>query len=72
MASRVSSKSKGKMSKGGSSPDEDSIATKFKELTNKTLKVAKVVAHYGFIPLVIYIGMQSEPKPTYFQLLSPV
>ncbi|KAL9690512.1 hypothetical protein QQ045_010912 [Rhodiola kirilowii] len=72
MASRVSLKSKGKMSKGGSSSDDESIAKKFKELTNKTMKVAKVVAHYGFIPLVIYVGMTSEPKPTVLQLLSPI
>lgn len=72
MAPRVSLKSKGKGKKRGSSEDEWMVAKRFKEVTNKTLKVAKVVAHYGFIPMVIYIGMQSEPKPTYFQLLSPV
>ncbi|CAA6671178.1 unnamed protein product [Spirodela intermedia] len=36
------------------------------------MKKAKVVAHWGFIPLVIVIGMNSEPKPQLFQLLSPV
>uniref|UniRef100_A0A7N0SWM5 Uncharacterized protein n=1 Tax=Kalanchoe fedtschenkoi TaxID=63787 RepID=A0A7N0SWM5_KALFE len=72
MASRVSLKSKGKMTRGGLSSEEDSVAKKLKELTNRTLKVAKVVAHYGFIPMVIYVGMLSEPRPTYFQLLSPV
>ncbi|CAM8990121.1 unnamed protein product [Rhodiola kirilowii] len=71
MAPRASSQSKGKISKGRSA-DEESMAKRFKDLTNKTLKVVKVVAHYGFIPMVIYIGMQSEPKPTCFQLLSPV
>ncbi|KAG6415651.1 hypothetical protein SASPL_123065 [Salvia splendens] len=33
---------------------------------------AKVVTHYGFIPLVIIIGMDSDPKPSLSQLLSPV
>ncbi|XP_044346245.1 mitochondrial import receptor subunit TOM7-1, partial [Triticum aestivum] len=36
------------------------------------MKNAKVVAHYGFIPLVILVGMRSEPKPSLAQLLSPV
>ncbi|CAN1333754.1 Mitochondrial import receptor subunit TOM7-1 [Linum perenne] len=30
------------------------------------------MAHYGFIPLIIAIGMNSEPKPQLYQLLSPV
>ncbi|KAI4967343.1 mitochondrial import receptor subunit TOM7-1-like [Hordeum vulgare subsp. vulgare] len=34
---------------------------------------AKVVAHYGFIPLVIAVGViKSDPRPSLFQLLSPV
>uniref|UniRef100_A0A803M9X9 Mitochondrial import receptor subunit TOM7-1 n=1 Tax=Chenopodium quinoa TaxID=63459 RepID=A0A803M9X9_CHEQI len=41
------------------------------EWTNWSLKKAKVVTHYGLIPLIIYIGMNSEPKPTLSQLLSP-
>lgn len=33
---------------------------------------AKVVVHYGFIPLVIAVGViKSEPKPSLFQLLTP-
>ncbi|CAN8230824.1 unnamed protein product [Cochlearia groenlandica] len=43
-----------------------------KEWTNWSLKKAKVVAHVGFIPLVIFVGMNSDPKPNLFQLLSPV
>ena len=43
-----------------------------KEWTTWTMKTAKVAAHYGFIPLVIVIGMNSEPKPSISQLLSPV
>ena len=31
----------------------------------------KVAFQYGFIPLIIIIGMNSDPKPTLFQLLSP-
>ncbi|URE22823.1 Mitochondrial import receptor subunit [Musa troglodytarum] len=36
------------------------------------MKKAKVITHYGFIPLIIIIGMNSEPKPQLYQLLSPV
>ena len=32
----------------------------------------KVAFQYGFIPLIIIIGMNTDPKPTLFQLLSPM
>ncbi|KAM0826576.1 hypothetical protein ACQ4PT_068782 [Festuca glaucescens] len=36
------------------------------------LNTAKVVAHYGFVPLVIAVGvMKSDPRPSLFQLLTP-
>jgi len=79
MASRPSlkSKPKGKGGKKGAAADEDATAAAttvrlMKEWTTWTMKKAKVVAHYGFIPLVIVIGMNSEPKPSVFQLFSPV
>ncbi|CAN1195525.1 Mitochondrial import receptor subunit TOM7-1 [Linum perenne] len=43
-----------------------------KEWSDWSLQKAKVMAHYGFIPLIIAIGMNSEPKPQLYQLLSPV
>nr|XP_023923110.1 mitochondrial import receptor subunit TOM7-1-like [Quercus suber]POE97244.1 mitochondrial import receptor subunit tom7-1 [Quercus suber] len=74
MASRVSLKSKGKASgkalKG--SAEEKSIGESLKEWSTWALKKAKVATHYGFIPLVIIIGMNSEPKPHLSQLLIPV
>ncbi|XP_021288326.1 mitochondrial import receptor subunit TOM7-1-like [Herrania umbratica] len=72
MASRVSLKSKGKAGKGSKGSEEKSIAQCLKEWSTWTMKKAKVVTHYGFIPLVIIIGMNSEPKPQIYQLLSPV
>ena len=30
------------------------------------------VFHYGFIPLIIILGMRTEPRPTLLQLLGPV
>ncbi|GAB4858853.1 hypothetical protein Ancab_010330 [Ancistrocladus abbreviatus] len=59
--------------KGKRKGDEESTTAKcIKDWSTWTLKKAKVVVHYGFIPLIIIIGMNSEPKPQLYQLLSPV
>jgi import receptor subunit TOM7 len=49
-----------------------SAARLAREWSTWAMKNAKVVAHYGFIPLVILVGMRSEPRPSLVQLLSPV
>ncbi|XP_020215860.1 mitochondrial import receptor subunit TOM7-1 [Cajanus cajan] len=72
MASRVSLKAKGKSSKGSKATEERSASEYLKEWTTWTMRKAKVITHYGFIPLVIIIGMNSDPKPPLSQLLSPV
>ncbi|EPS63209.1 hypothetical protein M569_11578 [Genlisea aurea] len=81
MTSKVSLKAsgKGKMSKKkaaaaeGEEEGSAAAATKLvKQWSNWGLKKAKVITHYGFIPLIIIIGMNSEPKPSISQLLSPV
>nr|XP_009768665.1 PREDICTED: mitochondrial import receptor subunit TOM7-1-like [Nicotiana sylvestris]XP_016491518.1 PREDICTED: mitochondrial import receptor subunit TOM7-1-like [Nicotiana tabacum] len=77
MTSKVMLKSKGKNTKKAAAADEDDGAvaalSKFvKEWGTWTAKKAKVITHYGFIPLVIILGMNSEPKPSLSQLLSPV
>ncbi|KAJ4726484.1 putative Mitochondrial import receptor subunit TOM7-1 [Melia azedarach] len=72
MASRVALKSKGKSVKGAKASEEKSMADCLKEWSTWTMKKAKVITHYGFIPLVIIIGMNSDPKPQLYQLLSPV
>ncbi|KAM1295685.1 hypothetical protein ACFX2H_015449 [Malus domestica] len=72
-ASRISLKSKGKTpAKPSKGSEERLVAQSFKEWSTWALKKAKVVTHYNFIPLVIIIGMNSEPKPQLSQLLSPV
>ncbi|XP_019086018.1 PREDICTED: mitochondrial import receptor subunit TOM7-1-like [Camelina sativa] len=68
----LKTKGKGKGSKGASSSDDKSKFDFVKEWSNWSLKKAKVATHYGFIPLIIIIGMNSDPKPNLFQLLSPV
>lgn len=77
MSSKIMLKPKGKNTKKAAAADEDDGAVamvgKFvKEWGTWTAKKAKVITHYGFIPLVIIIGMNSEPKPSLSQLLSPV
>ncbi|XP_043711945.1 mitochondrial import receptor subunit TOM7-1-like [Telopea speciosissima] len=72
MASKVSLKAKGKSAKGSKSSEDRSTAKCLKEWSTWAIKKAKIVTHYGFIPLVIIIGMNSEPKPQLYQLLSPV
>ncbi|KAF5182654.1 Mitochondrial import receptor subunit tom7-1 protein [Thalictrum thalictroides] len=74
MASKVVSlKSKGKSTKGGGGGGKggsDKLKC-LKEWTGWAMGKAKVITHYGFIPLVIIIGMNSEPKPQLSQLLTP-
>lgn len=36
------------------------------------LKKFKVVAHYGFVPLVLYLGFQCEGNPGFLQLILPL
>ncbi|KAL6842748.1 hypothetical protein ACP4OV_027592 [Aristida adscensionis] len=80
MASRPSLKPKPKGKggkKGGPAAEEEqstaAVAVQLmKEWSTWTMKTAKVAAHYGFIPLIIVIGMNSDPKPSISQLLSPV
>ncbi|KAJ8767784.1 hypothetical protein K2173_020724 [Erythroxylum novogranatense] len=71
-SSRVSLKAKGKGSGKVTKEEENTTIQSVKEWSNWALKKAKVVTHYGFIPLVIIIGMNSDPKPQLYQLLSPV
>ncbi|KFK36584.1 hypothetical protein AALP_AA4G142900 [Arabis alpina] len=80
MAAKVSLKIKGKGSKGTSSSSSPSKLEMVMDWTKDWTKdwsdwsVNKVmnVTYYGFIPLIIIIGMRSDPKPNLFQLLSPV
>ncbi|KAG0495116.1 hypothetical protein HPP92_006110 [Vanilla planifolia] len=72
MASKGAQKGKGKAGKGFKAAEEPSVAKSIKVWSTWAMKKAKIVAHYGFIPLIIVIGMNSEPKPHLSQLLSPV
>uniref|UniRef100_A0A804ID13 Uncharacterized protein n=2 Tax=Musa acuminata subsp. malaccensis TaxID=214687 RepID=A0A804ID13_MUSAM len=50
----------------------DGKGSKVPEERSWAMKKAKVITHYSFVILIIVIGMQSEPKPQLYQLLSPV
>ncbi|OEL34454.1 hypothetical protein BAE44_0004525 [Dichanthelium oligosanthes] len=63
---------KGKAQADGSESAAESAARRAREWSTWAMKKAKVVAHYGFIPFVILVGMNSEPKPGLAQLLSPI
>ncbi|GBG79573.1 hypothetical protein CBR_g29720 [Chara braunii] len=52
--------------------DKEKLTKAAKEWPTWFLKKAKVVAHYGFIPLVIVVGMRTEPRPSLVQLFMPV
>ncbi|XP_015881744.1 mitochondrial import receptor subunit TOM7-2-like [Ziziphus jujuba] len=70
----MASKGKGKTSKGSSSKgseERSAVAQFVKEWGTWTMQKTRVVTYYGFIPMVIIIGMNSEPKPQLYQLLSP-
>lgn len=30
------------------------------------------IFHYGFIPLIIVLGMRTEPRPSWIQLIGPM
>ncbi|XP_010263429.1 PREDICTED: mitochondrial import receptor subunit TOM7-1-like [Nelumbo nucifera] len=60
-----------KVSGRSEASEERSTVKCLKDWSTWTMKKAKVITHYGFIPLVIIIGVNSEPKPTLSQLLTP-
>ncbi|EIM22488.1 Tom7-domain-containing protein [Wallemia mellicola CBS 633.66] len=44
-----------------------------KERVTKAVEVAKVAAHWGWVPFVIYVGfVNANPKPSLIKLLSPL
>ncbi|KAD0780431.1 hypothetical protein E3N88_03416 [Mikania micrantha] len=58
----VSLKTRGKSTKGSKPSDDKSASKILKEWSTWTLKKAKVITHYGFIPLIIVIVIEREVK----------
>ncbi|KAJ3423521.1 import receptor subunit tom7 [Anaeramoeba flamelloides] len=48
------------------------INENLKEVGSKLLGVGKTVLHWGWVPLIFYLGMKSEPKPNLFSLVGVV
>lgn len=50
--------------------DQEAIEKAVKEWPTFVLQRLKVVAHYGFVPLVILVGVYTtEPKPQWIDLI---
>ncbi|EEQ38741.1 putative vacuolar ATPase assembly integral membrane protein [Clavispora lusitaniae] len=48
------------------------LSDESKERIMKLVDWSRTVAHYGFIPFILYLGWKSTPnKPNLFNLLSP-
>ncbi|KAL6663813.1 translocase of the outer mitochondrial membrane [Candidozyma auris] len=46
------------------------LSDESKETINKVLDYSRTVAHYGFIPFILYLGWQGTPnKPNLLNLL---
>jgi len=44
-----------------------------KERILKLVEFGRTVVHYGWIPMIIYIGYtQSSPRPMFIKLISPL
>ncbi|KAF9266341.1 Tom7-domain-containing protein [Marasmius fiardii PR-910] len=49
-------------------PSEDT-----KERIAKVVDVSRTILHYGWIPLIIYVGFtRSNPQPSLIKLISPL
>ncbi|KXJ92955.1 TOM7 family-domain-containing protein [Microdochium bolleyi] len=49
------------------------LSEESKERIGKLIEVGRVVMHYGYIPMILYLGYtRSEPKPSVIRLLSPL
>lgn len=48
------------------------LSDETKERINTLLDYSRTVAHYGFIPFILYLGWKASPtRPSLFNLLSP-
>lgn len=49
------------------------LSDESKERITKVLDYSKTIAHYGFIPFILYLGWSSTPeRPNLFNLLTPI
>lgn len=49
------------------------LSEESKERIGKLIEVARVAIHYGYLPMILYLGYtRSEPRPSLHRLLSPL
>ncbi|KAH6686272.1 TOM7 family protein [Plectosphaerella plurivora] len=49
------------------------LSEESKERIGKIIDISRVALHYGYLPLVLYLGYtRSEPRPSILRLLSPL
>ncbi|KAF2086817.1 Tom7-domain-containing protein [Saccharata proteae CBS 121410] len=49
------------------------LSEETKERISKIIDVSRVAVHYGYLPLILYLGWSaSTPRPTVIRLLSPL
>ncbi|KAH7363084.1 TOM7 family protein [Plectosphaerella cucumerina] len=49
------------------------LSEESKERIGKIIEISRVALHYGYLPLVLYLGYtRSEPRPSVLRLLSPL
>ncbi|KAI1312767.1 TOM7 family-domain-containing protein [Xylaria venustula] len=49
------------------------LSEESKERIGKIIEVSKIAMHYGYLPLILYLGYtRSDPRPSIIRLLSPL
>ncbi|KAF8475560.1 TOM7 family-domain-containing protein [Kalaharituber pfeilii] len=49
------------------------LSEETKERISRLIDVGRVAVHYGYIPLILYLGYtRSNPKPALIRLISPL
>ncbi|CZT05875.1 related to TOM complex component Tom7 [Rhynchosporium agropyri] len=59
--------------KSTSNPVKMQLSEETKERIGKVIDFSRVAIHYGYLPLIIYLGYtRSEPRPSFIRLFSPL
>ncbi|KZF21273.1 Tom7-domain-containing protein [Xylona heveae TC161] len=49
------------------------LSEESKERIGKLIEASRVAIHYGYLPLIVYLGyINSEPRPALIRLFSPL
>ncbi|KAF8457997.1 mitochondrial outer membrane translocase complex, subunitt Tom7 [Terfezia claveryi] len=49
------------------------LSEESKERISRLIDVGRIAVHYGYIPLILYLGYtRSTPKPALIRLISPL